>query len=411
MRNYIEYKDSGIPWIGKTPAKWGLSKVKFLFSIGRGRVIATTEIDEKGLYPVYSSQTQNEGCLGYIETYDFDKEQITWTTDGANAGTIFLRKGKYNCTNVCGTLLPFGERSDLSYMKHLLEYIAIYHKRPDTNGYKIMNNEMANIIIPLPPVEEQQNIAAFLNNKTSAIDTLIANKEQLIELLKDKRQAIINEALTKGLDKNVEMKDSGVEWIGEIPKNWEVEKFKWIFEIVKRPYFEEDRPVLSITQSGIKIKNIKDNDGQQAETYSGYQQVDINDFAMNGMDLLTGYIDCSIYNGVTSPDYRVFRFLNNNIQIHGYYKYLFQTYYKRKIFYKFGQGVSNLGRWRLQTETLLEFPVPKPPIQTQIQIVKNIEVETNRVDTLVADITIQIGKLKEYRRSFISEVVTGKVAI
>lgn len=138
-------KDSGVDWIGKIPQKWKLVRVKHLFSLGRGRVIAKTELDENGLYPVYSSQTKNQGILGYINTYDFDKRQLTWTTDGANAGTVFLRDGKYNCTNVCGTLLPKLDNFSLRYMKYALEYIAIFHKRADTNGYKIMNNEMAEI--------------------------------------------------------------------------------------------------------------------------------------------------------------------------------------------------------------------------------------------------------------------------
>ena len=96
--------DSGIEWIGKIPNDWKIVQVKNLFNIGRGRVISQEELIEDGKYPVYSSQTKNNGCLGYISTYDFDRTQITWTTDGANAGTIFLRSVKHNCTNVCGTL-------------------------------------------------------------------------------------------------------------------------------------------------------------------------------------------------------------------------------------------------------------------------------------------------------------------
>ena len=87
------------------PSEWKLVKVKKIFNISRGRVIAKTELSDEGVYPVYSSQTKNNGCLGFIDTYDYDEPQLTWTTDGANAGTVFLREGKYNCTNICGTLL------------------------------------------------------------------------------------------------------------------------------------------------------------------------------------------------------------------------------------------------------------------------------------------------------------------
>ena len=151
-----EMKDSGIEWIGEIPKDWKLCKVNYLFRIGRGRVIAQTELNESGTYPVYSSQTKNNGCLGYIDTFDFDIDQLTWTTDGANAGTVFLRTGKHNCTNVCGTLQLLNNQNDLRYQKYALEYIAYYHKRADTNGYKIMNNEMASIHTIVPSLFEQE---------------------------------------------------------------------------------------------------------------------------------------------------------------------------------------------------------------------------------------------------------------
>ena len=101
-----EMKDSGIEWIGEIPSSWQILRVKDLFNITRGRVISVLDLDEDGEYPVYSSQTENNGCFGYLKSYDYSKPAITWTTDGAKAGTVFYREGKYNCTNVCGILQP-----------------------------------------------------------------------------------------------------------------------------------------------------------------------------------------------------------------------------------------------------------------------------------------------------------------
>ena len=221
-----EMRTCSIKWFGKIPSEWKIVKVKQLFNIGRGRVIAQTELDDNGAYPVYSSQTKNNGCLGYINTYDFDKKQLTWTTDGANAGTVFLREGKYNCTNVCGTLLPKNEENNLDYLKYILEYTAIFHKRADTNGFKIMNNEMAEISILLPNKVEQDKIADYLNKKVSKIDDIILKQKKLIEKYKDYKQSLIVETVTKGLNKNVPMKDSGIEWIGEIPIHWGIVPIK-----------------------------------------------------------------------------------------------------------------------------------------------------------------------------------------
>lgn len=399
-------KDSGIEWIGEIPEDWGLVRVKSLFLIGRGRVISQTELEKDGKYPVYSSQTKNNGCLGYIKTYDFDRSQLTWTTDGANAGTIFLREGKYNCTNVCGTLFP-KTNDNLKFLKYSLEYTAIYHKRLDTNGYKIMNNEMAEIKLVIPKIDKQINIANYLDTKCSKIDETIQKEKQVIEKLKQYKQSIITEAVTKGLDSDVKMKDSGVEWIGDIPEHWSVKKLKYLFRIKKNIAGELGYDILSVTQSGIKIKDISKNDGQLSMDYSKYQLVEKDDFIMNHMDLLTGFVDCSKYSGVTSPDYRVFKLLDS--QNHrGYYNFIFQSCYYNKIFYGLGQGVSGLGRWRLQTDKFINFVLPIPPVNEQKIIYNYIRRKIVTIDKAISNKEKLIEKLTEYKKSLIYECVTGK---
>ena len=222
---YPEYKDSGVEWLGKVPAHWGNVRVKHLFAIGRGRVISLEDANDAGTYPVYSSQTTNDGCLGYIETFDFDCDQITWTTDGANAGTVFLRRGKHNCTNVCGTLqVKRDAEFDLIFGLHYLTFATQFYKRPDTNGAKIMNGEMADVAILVPPLPEQTQIAAFLDRETAKVDALVAEQRRLIVLLKEKRQAVISHAVTRGLNPHAPLKPSGIEWLGDVPEHWEVLK-------------------------------------------------------------------------------------------------------------------------------------------------------------------------------------------
>jgi len=197
---YPRYRDSGIEWLGEMPSEWNISKIKHLFNLGRGRVIAVEELEDNGIYPVYSSQTKNNGVLGLIETYDYNCRQITWTTDGANAGTVFLREGKHNCTNVCGTLQARNNKDLREYMTYSLQYATQFYKRPDTNGAKIMNGEMAEIFIPRPPLQEQQTIANYLDSATAKIDTLIEKQTKLIALLKEKRTALISSAVTGKID-------------------------------------------------------------------------------------------------------------------------------------------------------------------------------------------------------------------
>ena len=367
LRTYSNLVTSDYQWFGKVPEHWEVLPVKRLFNIGRGRVIAETELVDDGLYPVYSSQTKNDGCLGFINSYDFDSSQLTWTTDGANAGTVFYRSGKYNCTNVCGTLLPkYPKKLDLKYFLYSLGFTAQYHKRPDTNGAKIMNGEMSVIKLLVPPIEEQVLIRQFLDLKTATIDELIQKQEKLILLLYEKMHASAIEMVTHGLNQKKFKPVLNVFWINQIPSHWSVERIKTIFEIKKRIAGKLGFDVLSITQNGIKVKDIESNEGQQSMDYSKYQIVEKGDFAMNHMDLLTGYVDIANQDGVTSPDYRVFTIRNEAKYYPNYYLLLLQLCYKSKLFYPFGQGSSQLGRWRLPTDAFNQFFYPVPPYDEQV---------------------------------------------
>lgn len=197
----VPMKDSGIDWIGEIPEEWRIKRVKDIFNIGRGVVIAASELkkepDEKNIYPVYSSATEKNGVIGYLEDYKFDEDLITWTTDGVNAGTIFKRSGKFNCTNVCGTLKAKEKKKiNLNYFKFMLISQTRFYKRPDINGAKIMNNEMARIIVSVPPLETQQKIADYLDVEVEKLDKQRELIKRKVELLKEYKEALIFEVVT-----------------------------------------------------------------------------------------------------------------------------------------------------------------------------------------------------------------------
>lgn len=280
-----------------------------------------------------------------------------------------------------------------------------------TTGIQNLNTSIyLNEMFMCPSLETQRYISSFLDDKTKLIDEAISSKQKLINLLEQQRQSIITEAVTKGLNPNVKMKDSGVEWIGEIPEHWEVNKIKFKFDIRKVIQPTENPTVLSLTQRGLKVKDLNDFSGQHAESYDKYQKVEINDYVMNGMDLLTGYVDCSPFEGVTSPDYRVFR-IKDNSECHDYYLRYFQICYFAKVFYGHGQGVSNFGRWRLQTDVFKEFPVPVPPKKEQFEISDYLKTKEIRINKTVELMKLDIEKLQEYRQSLIYEAVTGKIDV
>jgi len=180
-------------------------------------------------------------------------------------------------------------------------------------------------------------------------------------------------------------KASGVDWLGDVPEHWNAERIRWFFEIKKRIAGELGHDVLSITQQGIKVKDLESNVGQLSMDYSKYQFVEAGDFAMNHMDLLTGYVDISNQRGVTSPDYRVFSIRDSSVCHDKYLLFFFQMGYKNKIFYAFGQGSSHFGRWRLPTEQFNNLRFPLPPIAEQTAIAEFLDRETGKIDGLVAE--------------------------
>lgn len=201
-------------------------------------------------------------------------------------------------------------------------------------------------------------------------------------------------------------KDSGVKWIGEIPSHWDTKQFRRFFLIKKDVANCLGYDVLSVTQKGLKVKDIESNEGQMANDYSKYQIVEVGDFVMNSMDLLTGYIDCAKQKGVTSPDYKSFKVrqaINLNKQ---YYLYIFQFCYKGRIFYNLGRGVSNKGRWRLPSENLNRFMLPVPPLHEQQAIVDYLKDKTFKIEQYVSARERERELLDSLKQSEIANVVT-----
>lgn len=200
-------------------------------------------------------------------------------------------------------------------------------------------------------------------------------------------------------------KESGIGWIGSIPETWSLKKTKYLFRIEKRIVGELGHDVLSITQKGIKVKDVESGGGQLAMDYSKYQLVRKGDFAMNHMDLLTGYVDISKYDGVISPDYRVFQLKDKNCDPN-YFLYLYQKAYWDKLFYPLGQGSSQLGRWRFPSDEFNLFQWPIPPKKEQTAIANFLDSKTAEIQAFIALKEKTIELLKERKTAIINQAVT-----
>lgn len=201
-----------------------------------------------------------------------------------------------------------------------------------------------------------------------------------------------------------EMKKTDIPWLKEIPASWRLVKLKRLFSIKKEIAGENGHTVLSVTQTGIRPKDMKDK-GQFAADYSKYQLVKSGEFVMNHMDLLTGWVDISQYDGVTSPDYRVFVNTDPDKYVSEYYKYIFQLCYSARIFYGLGKGVAGFGRWRLPAEMFLNFELPCPSVAEQTAIAEYLGDACEKIDCLISEAKDAIEDYKAWKASIIEENV------
>ena len=429
IREQNELKPSGVEWLGDIPDSWEISRISNLF-ITRSEKVSDKEFE--------ALSVTKKGIVKQLEN-------VAKTDNGDNRKKVlkndFVINSRADRKGSCG-VSPFD--GSVSLICHVLT--------PNKNIYPLYANylfrnyyfseefykwgtgivadlwstnieRMKKINFPFIDLIEQQKIANFLDEKSKIFDEVISKKEQLISKLELAKQSLISEVVTgklKVIEQNSklqtikreqnELKASGVEWLGDIPKDWQVKKSKYLFEIRKRIAGTLDFDVLSITQKGIKIKDIETGGGQLSMDYSKYQIVNIGDFAMNHMDLLTGFVDIAKVQGVTSPDYRVFSLVDKNSDSN-FYLYLFQMGYKNQIFFAFGQGSSQLGRWRFPTEEFNKFYFPYPSLEEQQKISKYLDEKLIHFDNTIEKTKQSITKLKEAKEALISQVVTGKIEV
>lgn len=415
---YLKYKDtSEAIWFQSVPDNWRATKMRELFSERNTKVsdkeYAALSVGKMGVVPQLDTavKTDNGDNRKLICQGDF---AINSRSDRKGAGGISVYDG--SASLIITVLKPHHELNGRFY--HYLLRSHYFSEEFYRNGHGLVSDlwttkwdTMRNIYIPVPPRDEQDQIVRYLDWQLSKINKLIHGYQREIKLLEERKTAIINNAVTKGLNPDVEYKSVESNWTGNIPSHWDFGSIKQHFRVQKRIAGKEGYDVLSITQQGLKIKNVASNEGQIAASYANYQFVYPGDFAMNHMDLLTGYVGLSEYFGVTSPDYRVFTITDDDNCNPEYYLYIFQLCYKRRIFYGLGKGAASKGRWRMPAINFKNFGIPIPPMTEQIEIVAFIKEQENKIGELIAGIGKNIDALKEYRTRLISDVVTGQMDV
>lgn len=403
IRPEIEMADSGIDTVEKMPLSWSKIRLKNLVKIRTGNE-NTQNATPNGKYRFYVRSPIVERC----DRYTFEGEAILVAGDGAGAGRIFhLVNGRYAVHQRVYCLSDF--KYNAKFVHYYLENLFPFEMDKGSAQSTVPSMRLPmllNFNLVLPGENECLKIVDYLDEACSKIDEIIAEAKASVEKYKELRIAAVNDAVTHGIYNNA-TKDSNVDWIGKIPDNWDTIITKRLFKIKKDIAGKEGYTVLSITQKGI-VPKVFGGKGQFAADYSNYQIVNKGDFAMNHMDLLTGWLDISEYDGVTSPDYRVFVPTGYEDIYAPYYKYVMQNCYSCKIYYGLGHGVAGMGRWRLPADMFLNFKLPMPPKTEQKDIADFLDKRTAEIDSLIAEKESLINDLEAYKKSLIYEVVTGK---
>ena len=447
MKKYDNYKDSGVEWIGKIPEHWDRIRIKSLVAIKvTDGPHETPQWIENGV-PFISAEAikgnkidldfkrgyiSTEQHLEYCKKSKVLKNDILFCKSGSTTGKSALVDTDVDFGIWSPLAIIRADKNKIDY-KYLFQSIqsSLFQNQVETawtfgTQPNIGMGALENLWIAIPTLEEQQSIANYLDHKTTQIDTLIAKKEQFISLLQEERTAVINQAVTKGLDPKVKMKDSGIEWLGEIPEHWEVKKLKYLLKENKDslktgPFGSHIKNSDYIPNGNYKVytqRNVLDNEYENGcESISEEKFDELKGFTIYEGDVLIttrGSIGrCSVFpenmpTGILHPCLIRIQ-INENLSLRNWIvNYINNT----SLFYnnvKFNSNSTIIDV--IYGYTLKEIFFPTPSIIEQKKILEFLEVKINEIDTLISKSQQEIELLKEYKTALISEVVTGKVDV
>ena len=277
---------------------------------------------------------------------------------------------------------------------------------------ELSREKLVSFVLPLPPLPEQAAIVRYLDYADRRIRRYIDGKERLIALLEEEKQTIINQAVTRGLDPNVPLKPSGVQWLGDVPAHWELRRLKTILQPIDRRSTTGRETLLSLRRDhGVVVYSEHFARPSQSRSLVGFKLVGVGQLVVNRLQANNGLVFNSTLDGLVSPDYSVFqeksplqmRFLSDLLRASSYRAYFRQN--------STGLGTGTAGFLRLYDDTFLETPVYWPPISEQSAIVEHFGKATANIDEATAAARRQIELLREYRTRLISDVVTGKLDV
>lgn len=415
----LKKKQSKNEWIGDIPIKWNEKPIRYVFNeikeknklglvtkalkFTYGKIISKTdfEADEDNYvantiltYNIVSPGTIMINCLNL--NYDFVSQRIGLVKDNGVITSAYLPIKPIN-DNVI-------DSEYANYQLKAWDNVKAFHNMGSGVRKTLDFNELGKKYILLPPIEMQKRIVSYLNLKCAEIDALHTDIEKQIETLEEYKKSIITEAVTKGLDPDVERKDSGIEWIGKIPKNWEIRKGKYTLRYLQKAVKEDDGVITCFRDGEVTLRSNRREDGfTMSDKEIGYQGIDIGDLVVHGMDGFAGAIGISDSRGKASPVLNVLDTDENK----KYYMYYLRSMAYSDVFLATATGI-RVRSCDLRWAKIAELPFPMPSRKEQDEIVSYIDRICNGANEIIADKKKQLETLEQYKKSLIYEYVTGK---
>lgn len=399
-----EMKDSGHETIGLVPSDWTEKRLKYLCKIQTGNE-DTQNANPEGKYPFYVRSPIVEHC----DRYTFDGEGILVAGDGAGAGRIFHHVyGKYAVHQRVYRLSHFAGNADFIYyylsnlFPHEMDKGSAQSTVPSMRLPMLLNFPLF-----LPSKKEQDKIVTFLDSKCSEIDAISADIQKEIEILEQYKRSVITEAVTKGLNPDVEMKDSGIEWVGNIPAHWDVHPLYYYFsERKKKNYLGKEQNLLSLSYGKVIRKDINTSEGLLPDSFNGYNIIEPGDIVLRLTDLQndkrslrTGLVK---EHGIITSAYVTLKAAKEVVP--EYFHYLLHAYDVMKVLYNMGNGV----RQGLNYSELSKMHIVAPPLDEQKNIAARLDCVCKGIESIIASKKQQLAVIDSYKKSLIYEYVTGK---
>lgn len=401
-----EMKDSGIDLLGQIPISWNRVRLRFLCDITTGNQ-DTQDANPDGEYPFYVRSP----IVEYSDRYTFDGESILMAGDGAGAGKVFhyIDGGKHAVHQRVYRLYDFRgiKGKYLHYFMETLFSFEIDKGSAQTTVPSVRLPMIQNFNICFPSIIEQERIIEFLDSMCKEIDELVTDVQSQINILEQYKQSVITEVVTKGLNTNVEMKGSGIEWGEAIPVHWNVHPVYYYFtERKKRNIRGKENNLLSLSYGRVIRKDINSNGGLLPENFNTYNIVEDGDIIIRPTDLQND--KRSLRTGlakehgiITSAyiDLMSIRHIDTR-----YFHYLLHSYDVMKVFYNMGNGV----RQGLNFSEFSRLMIFEPSYQEQVQIADYLDGKIQKIDALIDTKKQQLIVMETYKKSIIYEYVTGK---